>query len=135
MGTITSRAAHMFPNLGQVPSAKKPYGKEFRRLVHGAQVPTVYVGPQFPTKTGKVLPWKFLGADQQGLELRGLAHYLAPLDAGKYAKTVIEGDPHWLHAVVMGLAEGERDKHNSPHSRTRGWLKALHLRLHLRMRR
>jgi DNA polymerase-1 len=115
MGTITSRAAHMFPNLGQVPSAKKPYGKEFRRLFT-AHVPTVYRGSAFPTKTGKVLPWKFLGADQQGLELRGLAHYLAPMDAGKYAKTVIEGDPHWLHAVVMGLAEGERDKHNPLHT-------------------
>lgn len=98
MGTITSRAAHMFPNLGQVPSAKKPYGTDFRALFHAPH------------------GWSFLGADQQGLELRGLAHYLVPLDGGKYAKTVIEGDPHWLHAVVMGLAEGERDKHNQLHT-------------------
>ncbi|MFI4971121.1 MAG: DNA polymerase [Hyphomicrobiales bacterium] len=115
MGTITSRGAHMFPNLGQVPSAKKPYGKQFRALFTRHK-PTVYRGSALPTMVGKVLPWKFLGADQQGLELRGLAHYLAPLDGGKYAKTVIEGDPHWLHAVVMGLAEGERDKHNSLHT-------------------
>jgi DNA polymerase I len=98
MGTITSRGAHMFPNLGQVPSAKKPYGIAFRKL--------------FYAPAG----WKFLGADQQGLELRALAHYLHKHDAGKYAKTVIEGDPHWLHAVVMGLAEGERDKHNTYHT-------------------
>lgn len=99
MGTITSRAAHMFPNLGQVPSAKKPYGPEFRDLfkVHHPN-------------------WVFLGADQQGLELRGLAHYLAKFDGGEYAKTVISGDPHWLHACVMGLAEGERDKHNKLHT-------------------
>lgn len=115
MGTITSRAAHMFPNLGQVPSVKKPYGKDFRRLFT-KHVPTVYRGSAFPTKVGKVLPWKFLGADQQGLELRGLAHYLHPLDGGKYCETVIAGDPHWLHAVVIGLAEGERDKHNSLHT-------------------
>jgi DNA polymerase-1 len=115
MGTITSRAAHMFPNLGQVPSAKKPYGKDFRRLFT-KHVPTVYRGSAFPTMIGKVLPWKFLGADQQGLELRGLAHYLHPLDGGKYCQTVIAGDPHWLHAVVMGLAEGERDKHNALHT-------------------
>jgi DNA polymerase I-like protein with 3'-5' exonuclease and polymerase domains len=96
MGTITSRGAHMFPNLGQVPSAKKPYGHEFRALF----------------MCGSAMPhgWVALGADQQGLELRGLAHYLAKFDAGEYAKTVLEGDPHWLHACVMGLAEGDRQK-------------------------
>jgi len=99
MGTITSRGAHMFPNLGQVPSAKKPYGVAFRALFYA----------KYPN-------WVFLGADQQGLELRGLAHYLVPLDGGKYAKVVVEGDPHWLHAQVMGLAEGERDKHNKCHT-------------------
>ena len=98
MGTITSRGAHMFPNSGQVPSSKKPYGKEFRALFYAPN------------------GWKFLGADQQGLELRALAHYLHPLDGGKYSVTVIEGDPHWLHATVMGLAEGERDKHNHYHT-------------------
>lgn len=99
MGTITSRGAHMFPNLGQVPSAKKPYGPEFRDLFR-------------IDKPG----WVFVGADQEGLELRGLAHYLAKFDGGKYAETVISGDPHWLHACVMGLAEGERDKHNQLHT-------------------
>jgi DNA polymerase-1 len=105
MGTITSRAAHMFPNLGQVPSAKKPYGKAFRALFT-KHVPSVYKGSAFPTKVGKLLPWKFLGADQAGLELRGLAHYLFPLDGGKYMKVVIEGDPHWMHVNAMGLADG-----------------------------
>jgi DNA polymerase-1 len=65
---------------------------------------------------GKLLPWKFLGADQAGLELRGLAHYLFPLDGGKYMKVVIEGDPHWMHVNAMGLADGERDKHNKLHT-------------------
>ncbi|MGY3589328.1 DNA polymerase [Bradyrhizobium sp. USDA 4350] len=102
MGTITSRGAHMFPNLGQVPSAKKPFGPEFRALF--------MCGAAMPKK------WVALGADQEGLELRGLAHYLAKFDGGEYAKTVIEGDPHWLHACVMGLAEGERDKHNKLHT-------------------
>jgi hypothetical protein len=98
MGTITSRGAHMFPNLGQVPSAKKPYGIAFRSLFYAPQ------------------GWKFLGADQQGLELRGLAHYLHPLDGGKYMDVVIAGDPHWLHAEVMDLATGPRDKHNKCHT-------------------
>jgi hypothetical protein len=51
-----------------------------------------------------------------GLELRGLAHYLAPLDGGKYMETVIAGDIHWTNAVAMGLAQGDRDKHNALHT-------------------
>jgi hypothetical protein len=97
MGTTTSRASHMYPNLGQVPNAASPYGPECRALFYAPK------------------GWSIVGADQQGLELRGLAHYLVPMDGGKYAKVVLEGDPHWLHAQVMGLAEGERDKHNKLH--------------------
>jgi hypothetical protein len=89
----------MFPNLGQVPSVKKPYGADFRKLFY-ADKPS----------------WVVVGADQQGLELRALAHYLHPLDGGKYSDVVIAGDPHWLHATVMGLAEGVRDKENKLHT-------------------
>jgi hypothetical protein len=98
MGTATSRAAHFLPNLGQVPNMASPFGPECREL--------------FYAPTG----WKFLGADMSGLELRGLAHYLAPLDNGKYMETVVAGDVHWNNAVAMGLAEGERDKHNKLHT-------------------
>ena len=92
MGTVTGRASHFRPNLGQVPNLANPYGKEFRSL--------------FSAPAG----WTVVGADMQGLELRGLAHYLAPLDGGSYARTVLEGDPHWQHALAMGLAEtSERD--------------------------
>lgn len=101
MGTITSRGAHMFPNLGQVPSAKKPFGPEFRALFGGAAMPK---------------GWVFVGADQEGLELRGLSHYLVPHDQGKYADIVCTGDPHWANVVAMGLSEGERDKHNQLHT-------------------
>nr|WP_228747874.1 DNA polymerase [Bradyrhizobium sp. BR 10289] len=97
-GTGTGRCSHFLPNLAQVPSPKKPYGIEFRRL---------FFAPK---------GWSFLGADQQGLELRGLAHYLHPLDGGKYARTVLEGDPHWATVQAMGLATGERDKHNQLHT-------------------
>ena len=98
MGTITSRAAHMFPNLGQVPSAKKPFGVDFRRM--------------FRAPAG----WKIVGADMSGLELRGLAHYLTPYDNGEYAKVVLTGDVHWANAIAMGLADGERDKENHLHT-------------------
>lgn len=98
MGTTTSRASHFAPNLGQVVAVKSPYGKECRSL--------------FYARPG----WKIIGADMQGLELRALAHYLHPLDGGLYAKTVLEGDPHWVHAVAMSLVDGERDKHNALHN-------------------
>lgn len=97
-GTGTGRCSHFLPNLAQVPSPKKPYGTEFRRLFYAPN------------------GMSFLGADQQGLELRGLAHYLHPLDGGKYARTVLEGDPHWATVVAMGLGSGERDKHNQLHT-------------------
>lgn len=99
MGTITSRGAHMFPNLGQVPNMASPYGPECREL--------------FDNGGAKMT---FLGADKSGLELRGLAHYLAPLDGGKYMRNVLEGDVHWMNAQAMGLVEGERDKHSKVHT-------------------
>lgn len=98
MGTATSRAAHFLPNLGQVPNMASPYGPQCRELFHAPR------------------GWKFLGADMSGLELRGLGHYLAPLDGGKYMQTVISGDIHWTNACAMGLASGDRDKHNDLHT-------------------
>jgi hypothetical protein len=100
MGTITGRAAHFSPNIAQVPSAKKPYGPEFRGLF---KVPKGY---------------KLVGADMQGLELRGLAHYLSYYDGGAYGRQLLEGDPHWATVIALGLlANGtERDKHNQLHT-------------------
>lgn len=100
MGTITGRASHYAPNLAQVPSAKKPYGSDFREL--------------FKMPAG----WKLVGADMQGLELRGLAHYLSYFDGGAYGKQLLEGDPHWATVIALGLApEGTvRDKHNQLHT-------------------
>lgn len=76
-GTRTSRAAHMKPNLGQVPKVGKPYGEECRRLFK-------------PTHPG----WVQVGCDAQGLELRMLAHRLAYYDNGEFANIVLDGDPH-----------------------------------------
>lgn len=87
MGTATSRASHFRPNLAQVPKVGSPYGAECRSLFYARQ------------------GWKLIGADMSGLELRGFAHYLAPLDGGKYANAVVDGDPHWLHTQYMGLTE------------------------------
>lgn len=102
MGTTTSRGAHMHPNLGQVPGAQSPFGREFRSL--------------FKMPPG----WVLVGADMSGLEGRGLAHYLAAFDGGAYWEVLSKGDPHWDSTRALGLvSRGEaRD--------TVGPLKALH---------
>lgn len=72
-GTPTRRATHRNPNLGQVPANDKPYGKECRSLF------TVPAG------------YKLITSDADALELRCLAHYLFPYDAGRYAEIVDKG--------------------------------------------
>ena len=84
-GTVSGRAAHRNPNLGQVPGAQSKWGKECREL--------------FTVPEG----WVLLGADLSGLELRALAHYLAPLDDGEYAETILNGDIHTLNQKAAGL--------------------------------
>lgn len=97
MGTTSSRASHANPNLGQVPACKSPYGKECRRL--------------FKVPRG----WKLVGADQAGLQLRCLGHYLTPFDNGAYGLAVAEGDPHWRAVQAIGFTDEERDKKNGLH--------------------
>jgi DNA polymerase I len=60
--------------------------------------------------------WSLVGADMEGLELRGLAHYLAKFDDGAYGDIVLNGDPHWANAVAMGLVAGDRDKASQLHT-------------------
>jgi hypothetical protein len=45
MGTTTSSAAHMAPNLGLVVSSKKPFGKESRTRVRSLQLPQLCLAP------------------------------------------------------------------------------------------
>lgn len=75
-GTPTGRATHSSPNMSQVPTHSKPWGREFRGL--------------FTVPAGKSL----VGIDVSGLELRMLAHYLARYDGGDFARIVTEGDIH-----------------------------------------
>jgi DNA polymerase-1 len=90
-GTITHRAAHIWPNLAQVPKVTAPYGVECREL--------------FEVPEG----WVQIGADASGLELRELSHYMARFDGGKYGRTVTEGknedgtDIHSVNRDALGL--------------------------------
>jgi DNA polymerase-1 len=88
---ITGRNTHSNPNLGQVPAARSPYGKECRECFE--------VPPGF----------KLVGVDQSGIELRLLAHYMYPYDGGEYAQAVVKGkqslgtDVHTLNMRAFGL--------------------------------
>ncbi len=60
-GAVTGRMTHNNPNVAQVPAIRAAFGKECRELFHPTQ--------------GYVQ----IGADASGLELRCLAHYMAPV--------------------------------------------------------
>jgi len=92
IGTPTMRCAHHSPNMGQVPAARRPYGKECRAL--------------FGPRPG----WKLVGVDASGLQLRCLGHYLAPIDGGKYATIVSTGDPHSENQKAAGLSTRDQAK-------------------------
>ena len=83
-GTVSGRAAHRSPNLGQVPKAGLLYGKECRDL--------------FSAPAG----WSLVGVDLSGLELRMLAHFLD--DGGEYARQILDGDIHQFNADQIGTS-------------------------------
>lgn len=91
-GTVTGRAAHRRPNLGQVPRASAPFGKQCRDLF---TVPEGY---------------SLLGSDLSGIELRILAHYLSFTDGGAYAKQILKGDIHTFNQKAAGLETRDQAK-------------------------
>ena len=95
VGAATRRMTHSQPNLAQVPNASHPFGKQCRALF----------GPPKPYE------W-IVGCDADQLELRGLAHLLAPHDGGKYTQAALSGDKklgtdiHSMNAKAFGLTGG-----------------------------
>ena len=89
IGTVTGRMTHSKPNLAQVPSSGKPYGKECRQL--------------FKVREG----YKLVGCDASGLELRMLAHYM---DNEDYTKEVVDGDIHTANQMAAGLESRNQAK-------------------------
>lgn len=109
-GAVTGRATHSFPNLGQVPGNRAPYGEQCR-AAFGAE-------HHLDGITG--LPWVQAGIDASGLELRCLAHFMAPYDDGQYADVILNGDIHWTNAVAADLApDVPRDKGSHEHDMMR----------------
>ena len=99
-GTITGRCASRSPNVQNICSVRKPYGKELRSL--------------FVPHKGDYM---MAGFDADGLELRCLANALAKYDGGRYAKAVHAGkkeegtDVHSMHAAAISeIYEVTRDQ-------------------------
>ena len=90
-GAVTGRCTHSKPNMGNVPSTKVPFGKECRSL--------------FGSSLGRLVGW-----DASGLELRCLAHYMAPYDDGAYVKTVCGPDVHSANQKAAGLPTRDNAK-------------------------
>jgi DNA polymerase-1 len=92
IGTLTHRVAHSSPNLGNVTSVSKPYGKELR---------AIFIADEGMEQAG---------FDAAGIQLRGLGHYLAKYDGGAYGLAVTQGteeegtDAHSLHARAISEA-------------------------------
>ena len=87
LGTVTHRAAHLSPNLGQVPATRLAFGKDCREL--------------FTVQPG----YSLVGSDLSGLELRCFAHFLN--DGGAYAKEILSGDIHSANAKAVGLSRDQ----------------------------
>jgi DNA polymerase I-like protein with 3'-5' exonuclease and polymerase domains len=79
-GAATGRCTHSQPNVAQVSGDHRA-----REL--------------WVPHDGEVL----LGSDLSGLELRMLAHYMAPYDKGAYADVILNGDIHTHNQQKAGL--------------------------------
>ena len=81
-GAVTGRMTHYEPNMAQVTSGTKVYGKEMRAC---------WVAPE---------GYSIVGCDASGLELRMLAHYMGD---DEYTKEVLDGDVHTANQQAAGL--------------------------------
>lgn len=99
-GAVTGRATHSFPNMGQVPGVRSPYGEPCR-AAFGAE-------HHLDGLTG--LPWVQAGIDASGLELRCLAHFMSKYDGGAYADVILHGDIHTVNQEAAELPTRDNAK-------------------------
>lgn len=96
IGAGSFRCSHFDPNLGQVPTRSPEYGHKCRELFIAR------------------LHFKLFGYDGSAMQLRLLAHYLAPYDGGAFIKVFDSGEsPHEYTRDIVGtdiLGEGTEGK-------------------------
>jgi DNA polymerase I-like protein with 3'-5' exonuclease and polymerase domains len=117
-GTVSGRASHNNPNLGQVPAVIKKkndvtgkkeiqygragdYGWECRHLFFTPET----IVQVLPDGTEVEEEWVQVGVDLKGIELRRLGEECAPFDGGKLIAICCdpEKDPHDYHMELTGL--------------------------------
>jgi DNA polymerase I-like protein with 3'-5' exonuclease and polymerase domains len=113
LGTVSHRAAHKDPNLGQVPSVSTIETKDANGVVISKQPIMGWRGGFGAECRSLFRPgvkgWSQTGSDASGLELRLLGHYLYPFDNGEFAKRVSTPglDIHAENAKVTGLSRAQ----------------------------
>jgi hypothetical protein len=109
LGTVSHRAAHFNPNLGQVPSVQKREIKDDEGNLLKEEIVTGWHGGFGGECRALFQPgragWEQTGVDASGLELRLLGHYLQPFDGGEFAARVSSPglDIHTENAKITGL--------------------------------
>ena len=83
MGAVTGRMTHSEPNMANIVSSYKQYGKESREC---------FIAPK---------DYVLVDVDASGLELRMLAHYM---NNDEFTNEVVNGDPHTANMKAAGLS-------------------------------
>ena len=83
MGAVTGRMTHSEPNMANIVSSYKQYGKESREC---------FIAPK---------DYVLVDTDASGLELRMLAHYM---NNDEFTNEVVNGDPHTANMKAAGLS-------------------------------
>jgi DNA polymerase I-like protein with 3'-5' exonuclease and polymerase domains len=118
-GTVTGRASHNHPNLGQVPSVttKKVDGKKTvlmgREGEYGWECRSLFYTPKtIIDADGVEEEWVQVGVDLSGIELRCLGEVCAEFDGGKLIEvcTTPGQDVHDYHMALTGLNDREKLK-------------------------
>lgn len=107
-GRIHARVAHCAAVTGRCNTSAPPLngiprvmGEDGKPQAYGRQMRALFVVPK---------GYKMVGIDASGLELRMLAHWLEPYDAGAYIKLVTEGDVHTANKVAGGMPSRDMAK-------------------------
>lgn len=102
-GAVTGRMTHYSPNITQVP-----------KVLHGPEGILMGLKGRYGYESRSLFKarprYKLVGCDASGLELRCLAHYLAPYDDGEYIKVVTTGDVHTVNQKAAGLSSRDQAK-------------------------
>lgn len=119
-GTISGRASHVSPNLGQVPKVKfvKALDKDGNVVLKDNGKPKEIIGKGRVGDHGFECrhlfyvpePWQMVGIDMAGIELRCFGEKLSKYDNGAYLELVLSGDPHSYNQRLAELPTRDNAK-------------------------